>query len=391
MKKTIFILANILFISICFIIYSCSKQSESLSPKKTIISNDLIQAAKDWQKRQTHQSATLRVNATKSTIILPPNWKEAKLNTLSNGKMEIIVPGPDFKLSTNSTVGFIRKFVFTEEQGTVTGGRIVEVYGAPDYISANINTLLENYTDGKMNNFTGAIISYDVNYNYIASEVYKNGYVVDANSWVRKGAGQPTTANNRIETAITTLSTCTNWFWVTHWSDGTTTEQYLYTTCTGGGDTEGGGGGGNYTPPEDLCSSATANFQNQINVLPVNGSENILSTNTSGYTRTRVYNWVFAQSAIGVWSYTSTENGTHSYDGTNWRWVSLTHGGISMSGIVIGGTFSISVVNSQATLGLYNALMSLTWSTTASFVCAGSPVNLGSGPYTTSCAFNSNH
>ncbi len=161
---------------------------KALSPQSTTDPVKLVAAATNWYANRTQPSAGSSVSNSKPAYILPPTWKEAEVHSLSNGQTVIIAPGPDFKLNPNSSQGFLRKFVFSEMKGAITGGRIVEIFGAADYISANKATLLENYVDGKMSGFTGTVITYDARYHYVASEVFNNGNTISAKSMASKKA-----------------------------------------------------------------------------------------------------------------------------------------------------------------------------------------------------------
>ncbi len=152
------------------------------------------------------------------------------MHKTSDGQTVLIVPGPDFKLSPNSTRGFLRKFVFTEVAGIITAGRIVEIFGPADYMAANKATLFENYIAGKMIGFTGTVVSYDATYHYMVSEVFQNGNKTgDAKAWLQKG--RFTNANSNRTPIIASTGGCIDWYLVTNYSNGTSSEEYLFTTC----------------------------------------------------------------------------------------------------------------------------------------------------------------
>ena len=152
----------------CLLIYSCSKTSQ-VTQEDTVPSN-LLKLAQDWHLEHTPRANLLSI---KKNYVLPPNWKEAKLNLLKNGKTEIIVPSPDFNLSPNSDRGALRKFVFTVDGGQISGGYIIEMFSSAGDMAANKGNLFERFREGDMGNFTGSVITYNINYRYISGYNYK--------------------------------------------------------------------------------------------------------------------------------------------------------------------------------------------------------------------------
>jgi hypothetical protein len=117
-KKISLLLGAIFIVSVGFLIHSCSKDPV-LSDKSnyTAVPSDLLTTVKNWHTAQTQISGTLSISKGKKPYVLPPQWKEARLQQQSESKSVIIVPSPDAGIDPTSTRGLVRKFVFTVQNG----------------------------------------------------------------------------------------------------------------------------------------------------------------------------------------------------------------------------------------------------------------------------------
>jgi len=242
-KVTLFIGSMTIFA--CLFVYSCKKLDSKVSADTNELSTDLLEAASEWHAIETHTTNPLSINTNQAHNILLPIWKNAKVQKLYNGKNIVVVPGPTPNIGENSTYGVTRKFVFTTKGKKILTGEIIEMYGDADYIKSHEEDLIENYYNNKTKDFTGAAIIYDVNYNRLISNSYKDGEWVNANATIKYINGQ-FGSNNKGNITTLSLGDCTNWYLVTHYSDGSTSESFLGRTCSTGGGSNGevGGSGG---------------------------------------------------------------------------------------------------------------------------------------------------
>ena len=135
------------------------------------------------------------------------------------------------------------------------------------------------------------------------------------------------------------------------------------------------------------CTNASADFFASTNGSAVNinaGIEDLGSTDVAK--RNYRYSWVFYKSTLPIpyfqWYFTSTEKGVHKYVTDHWEFETLEHQGQARTGTVLGGTFTLNMISAIPTVGTYNAIMELNFTTTASFVCSGSPISIDSQPIT---------
>jgi hypothetical protein len=275
-KKFSLLLGAIFILGVGFLIYSCSKDDES---SNTAVPSDLLTTVKNWHTAQTQISGTLNISKGKKPYVLPPQWNEARLQQQSNSKSVIIVPSPDAGIDPTSTRGLVRKFVFTVQNGKVTTGRIIEMFSSKDSIENSKYTLIEDYANGIFNKFDGGLISYDVNYKRLSSEVYKKG--VKASNQRAKVSGMSiesfnkkfgTTGKTRLGSAITTLDDCyylVYYEYQTYWPYNIVYWEIIGEYCSpndneaggGGGPGSGGGDGSNEgggTPLYDQITSANS-------------------------------------------------------------------------------------------------------------------------------------
>jgi hypothetical protein len=104
-------------------------------------------------------------------------------------------------------------------------------------------------------------------------------------------------------------------------------------------------------------------------------SENIGSTalESNSTTRKKEYKWKFLKSL--TWYYWSKEEGTHKLVGNEWRWHVLTHKEVKREGSVIGGSLRMTINNTNATIGLYFAGMTINYDLHGEAFCQNSPID----------------
>lgn len=256
--KTKFLLPGlVLLIFFSFLIYSCSKREDPVNiPAETVVPTALLEAAKTWHALHTYNGNTNLSNNNNSNRVLPPDWKNAKLQKISNSsKFFIVVPSTPVPETVGSPSGMIRKIVFGTDGTNITGGVIIELFAPSDYIAKHRDELLENYNDNKATDFTGAVVFYDLNYKYIMSQVLKDGKTVNATAKVGYDLGQHLSNTQKGSGKFSTLGSCTNYYYVTTYTDGSETWLYLFTDCEAGGNSEVGGGGNSIGVPASAGSS----------------------------------------------------------------------------------------------------------------------------------------
>ncbi len=127
------------------------------------------------------------------------------------------------------------------------------------YIENNKTDLLEKFTNNEAKDYSGAVIFYDVNYKYEASDFLKNGERTNASVKVTVGNGGLSGSSNSSGGIISTLG-CWDYYLITTWSDGTQTSQYLYRSCDAtSGNSDAGGGGSSSPPPTPPTVEAVSN------------------------------------------------------------------------------------------------------------------------------------
>lgn len=189
---------------------------------------------------------------------------------------------------------------------------------------------------------------------------------------------------------VGTSSSCNSYIWVPEIPNCVICESPDFALVISGG--YGGGStsaGGTSTGPaagtKAACYYSLSNITSQAFV-----SSSLLSaiTTSENYsTRTKQYKWnIFNCLGYSLFSY---ETGAHKKvtnadPSLQWEWVSLTHNNIASSGIVAGVSMSYMDISNLATIGSYNAIMSLNYSVKFSLACQGSPI-------TNEFSFPSNH
>ncbi len=221
MKKLVTLLLFFVgtFVS-AFLFNSCSKDSEVDISKNEIVPSYLLDKAKNWFGTQTNSLSAFNIAKGKS---LSPIWEESRLKKLADGRMAIIAPAEEFILE-NKEIGFERGYVFPINGDEVTNGVLAEFYADADYITKNRKILFDKVLDRKMEGFTGAVVTYDVNYRYLNGVEFKNGEKTNATTIVK-----PKIPDNQ---DFARATGCIYTYLVITYTDGTQIWNFLYANCS---------------------------------------------------------------------------------------------------------------------------------------------------------------
>lgn len=136
------------------------------------------------------------------------------------------------------------------------------------------------------------------------------------------------------------------------------------------GDPENGGGGND---PGTFQSALNA-FKLDYEISPSSENEGSILQSETADTRTKEYSWVCGRALLI--QARSLEYGTHIKVNNEWQWQTLTHQSVVTTGVVVGGSVSVTSHSGQATIGIYNAIMSVTYGLHYNAIIPGfSPVN----------------
>ncbi|TKC03386.1 hypothetical protein [Pedobacter cryotolerans] len=103
-----------------------------------------------------------------------PIWAEAKMEKTKDGKTVMTVPLEKYELN-NKDIDYARKYIFEERDGEITDGKVIEVIGATEIINEKGESTVTRYKDKQIEGFSGAMISYNLNYSYLEGHYYKEG------------------------------------------------------------------------------------------------------------------------------------------------------------------------------------------------------------------------
>lgn len=188
--KTTALISSLLFLTITN--YSCKRDSSEATSQ---LNQALIERAQQFYERETilfetrnrkvlssdNQSGTNNANTA-----VNPIWNLAQIETTSAGQKIIAVPIPDFKLAAK-TSAYSRKIIFATLGESITEGQIVEVFSTPSEISTNGDKRIRDAADGNLAGFTGAVMTYNLNYFYKEGRFYENGVARKGIAKIAKG------------------------------------------------------------------------------------------------------------------------------------------------------------------------------------------------------------
>ena len=219
---------------------SCEKEDEIQTDTiSTSIYNKDISNYLNLLKTQSNKENSLKIEALVNAIVL----NSVKIYTLKTTEKLLVA---DLKSLKGFEISDKTKAIFFVYENEITHSNIVSFNVKVPF--DNLDKVIVSILDMKKNkdNYTGKISFYNLFQNIYLSNEFESGELTvngiarikKTNSITGKSAG------------------CTDWYWITTWSDGSQTIKYLYTICYGGGDCQayrmsgiqcGGGGGGGDT------------------------------------------------------------------------------------------------------------------------------------------------
>ncbi|WP_158730378.1 MULTISPECIES: hypothetical protein [unclassified Flavobacterium] len=232
-------LSIVVVVLISIIMSNCQAEEEQTQEQDTattLIYKEQITAFLGTLKLGGDKSQNAKIDALLQVL------ESASISTVDLKSTEklIIVNTSSLKgLETNNAV----RLIFVQYQNKIFKSNIVTFNNT--VAPTNYDALLQAIFDRKANklNYTGTIKFHNP---------YQVGFL-ELNYQQGELLWQGAIRNKTMPKANQKSSGCTDWYWVTTWSDGHQTSRYLYTTCDGGGwecqayrmsGTQCGGGGG---------------------------------------------------------------------------------------------------------------------------------------------------
>lgn len=156
-----------------------------------------------------------------------PDWENAEIYNLREDESLITIPVSRKKSVSYGDLDFTRKLVLVYSNGTIISSHIIEIV-SKDYLSSKSSetVIIQYFQNSILTYFSGLIIHRDINYNLSRLLEFRNG-VENVNNEIDLKLNE----NPELEFRTNNGSNCTDWYWVTYWSNGSVTEEYLYTTC----------------------------------------------------------------------------------------------------------------------------------------------------------------
>lgn len=329
MKKILtFLTAGALIMSVCFLVYACRKQTNTTDIQSQVPDN-LLKAAQDFEAAHTQTISTTnnsgqtnaqsgqRVLSIQKSHVLQPNWSNAKLQKLTNGETQIVVASPEYPLDPKSRWSAVRKFIYNVKDNQIVSGKIIEMFGKPGFMSTHKDNVIENYTDGKIDGFTGSVITYDLNYLYLIGTVYNQGTKLRALARIGQDNGQHRKASsNNVFSTVQNDGLCYDVYdiYTLYDSSGNTIGEewdYMYSYCD---PSEGSDGYGSVGDPGgatvDNCSQAEAAALQEAEGEPDGSDAGApVYTQIDDHHRTRDMPWNAVKGVWGPWVYFSEETG----------------------------------------------------------------------------------
>lgn len=162
MKKNALLTMIVLF-SMCLILFACRKDIEYFVKDRTEAPSTKLELAKIWRLR----------NLKHGVAHMSPFWDHSWIINSSAGDL-IVVPTTE-KHVANKELSIRRFFIFSIRGNIVTDGQIIELLGENFDVESHTDELLKNLNNTTIAKFSGAILSYDINYSFKSSVSYKNG------------------------------------------------------------------------------------------------------------------------------------------------------------------------------------------------------------------------
>jgi len=182
------VILSCMIVLLSFILNSCRKDVlMSQAPSETLLAKTKLFYNKEILNLDLKARQLLGTSAQKNSVTNRkkpiPIWEDARLESTPDGKTIVTVPLSKFKIDSK-TLDYTRKFTFTESEGEIVDGKIVEVYAAPEVISLKGEELIGKSGATKLNDFTGAILSYGLDYRFREGKYYQDGLAKIGNTYL---------------------------------------------------------------------------------------------------------------------------------------------------------------------------------------------------------------
>jgi len=243
-RKSFFVIALAILPLVIFL--ACRKIAHDLTPGQTTIQ----------QAKQFYNDNNAKNDSTASKENLKPEWETAFETKLADGSKSVIALTGKVKFNDSSKLSLLRFYVFKEQGGEIITARIIEVFGAKDFIPQNRDLLISAFGQQKIPDFTGAIIIYDINHKYVISKVFKSGQLIDGSAKVANlksssNSGgivansiksQKRIASSRGVTNESGSCSATLTYWLVYYNwDGSEEWQFLFSVCIPNSGSSGNG------------------------------------------------------------------------------------------------------------------------------------------------------
>lgn len=170
MKKN-FLLSAILLLAAFLFFTACSKRiNGDIFYSRLPVPSGLVDSAKTWYAHHIDNNAP----TIKRYGPMKAFWDSCWIISATDGNMLLIVPAPEHQVS-NETFTIRRFFTFWISGHNIKSGRIIELVGKNYNVERNLDFLLKNYNQDKIEGFNGGILQYDLSYNPILQATYENG------------------------------------------------------------------------------------------------------------------------------------------------------------------------------------------------------------------------
>lgn len=177
MKRSSLYTLTLLFTGL-LVLFSCRKDIEYYLLDRDRPTSEVLENAKIWYL-QSIDKENVRQR-------LKPHWKDAWTVSRGGRSPIVVVPANERRLrNRDRDISIRRFFVFTLRGEDVADGNIVEFVGEKYDVSKNLDFLLQAFGKEEVTGFNGSFITYDINYGYINSAVFKNGKKVNATTEIK--------------------------------------------------------------------------------------------------------------------------------------------------------------------------------------------------------------
>jgi hypothetical protein len=205
---------NILFICVLVSLFCCQKSTHINEDNSIKI--DYIPKAQAWIKSQKNKFDILGQKKIDSIFTIT-NWGEAVKNKIKFVGDLICIP-----LKSDEYKGY---WVFIFENGCLQASNVFVIDKFYGFKSVDDIKIINSYYSNSSIEFSGKLTEFSIAGKFIR----EIGYKLNDRHFIKEIKSQ----NNNSKGQIKSNSDCTAYYWVTTWSDGSKTYEYMYTRCTG--------------------------------------------------------------------------------------------------------------------------------------------------------------